>query len=79
MAGVRRLIHFTSSKEYLRGGITLADTFHKCNHVVEETFGKTDTVFTHEDGEERSNKVTKEFCKFMAAFEVVQALPTEFD
>ena len=79
MAGVKRLIHFTTSKEYLRGGISLADTFHKCNHVVEETFGKTDTVFKHEDGEERSNKVTKEYSKFMAAFEVVQALPTEYD
>ena len=36
-------------------------------------------IFKHEDGEERSNKVTKEYAKFMAAFEVVQALPTEYD
>ena len=36
-------------------------------------------IFKHEDGEERSNKVTKEYAKFMAAFEVVQALPAEFD
>ena len=79
MARVRRLIHFVSSKEYMKGGITLADTFYKCNHAVEETFGKTDNVFMHEDGVERSYKVTKEFCKFMAAFEVVEALPTEFD
>ena len=79
MAGVRRLIHFTTSKEYLRGGISLADTFHKCNHVVEETFGKLDKVFIHEDGEQRSNKVTKKYMKFIAAFEVVQALPTEYD
>ena len=63
----------------MKGGITLADTFHKCNHTIEETFGKTDNVFTHEDGEIRSNKVTKEFCNFMATFEVVGALPTEFD
>ena len=79
MAGVRRLIHFTTSKEYLRGGISLADTFHKCNHVVEETFGKLDTILTQEDGQKRSNKITKEYMKFMAAFEVVQALPTEYD
>ena len=79
MSGVRRLIHYVSSKEYMKGGISLSDTFHKCNHTVEETFGKTDNVFMHEDGVERSNKVTKEFCKFMVAFEVVEALPTEFD
>ena len=79
MARVKRLIHFTTTKEYLRGGISLADTFHKCSHVVEETFGKNDTVFTQEDGQKRSNKMTKEYKKFMAAFEVVQALPAEFD
>ena len=49
MSGVKRLINFTTSKEYLRGGISLADTFHKCSHMVEETFGKIHTVFEQED------------------------------
>ena len=33
----------------------------------------------HENGDTMSNIATKEFCKFMAALDVVMALPTEFD
>ena len=51
MAAVKRLIHFVSSKEYMKDGIILAETLQKCNHFVEETYGKTDRVFLHEDGE----------------------------
>ena len=69
----------TTTKEYLRGGISLADTFHKCSHVVEETFGNVDVILEQEDGVKRSNKMTKEYKKFAAAFEVVEALPEEFD
>ena len=75
MAGVKRLIHFTNSKEHFKGGITLADTFQKCAHIVEETFGQDEKVFEHEDGEERSNKVLKEWMKFIKAFELIQMLP----
>ena len=49
MAGVRRLVHFTNSNDHLRGGISLADTFHKYSHRVEETFSKNDKLFMHED------------------------------
>ena len=51
MAGVRRLVQFTNSKRHLKGGISLADTFQKCSHIVEETFGQSEKVFQHEDGE----------------------------
>ena len=44
MAGAKRLIHFINSKEHLRGGISLADTFYKCSHIIEETFGKVDVI-----------------------------------
>ena len=50
MASVKRLVHFVSIKEYMKGGITVADTFNKVNHFVEETHWKTDKVFMHEDG-----------------------------
>ena len=73
ISGVKRLINFTTSKEYLRGGISLSDTFHKCAHVVEETFGKIDTVFEQEDKVKCSNRATKEHMKFMAAFDVVES------
>ena len=44
-----------------------------------DTHGKTDKVFTHEDGQQRDNKVVKEYLKFLAAFEVVEAFPPEFN
>ena len=46
---------------------------------MEETYGKTDKVFLYEDGQIRDNKVTKEFFKFLSVFEVVEALPAEFN
>merc|ERR1712030_199812 len=60
-------------------GISVADTFQKCSHVVEETFGKVNIILEQEDGVKRSNKMTKEYKKFASAFEVVEALPAEFD
>ena len=57
----------------------MADTFQKCAHVVEETFGKNDTIFEQEDKVKCSNRATKEHMKFMAAFDVVESLPTEYD
>ena len=63
----------------MKGGITVADTFNKVNHFVEETHGKIDKVFMHEDGKQRDNKVVKEYLKFLAAFEVVEALPPDFN
>ena len=79
MAGAKRSIHFINSKVHLRGGISLADTFYKCCHIIEETFGKVDVITEQEDAVKRSNKPTKEFQKFLAAFEVVEALPAEYD
>ena len=79
MARVRRLIQFTNSKEHLKGGISVADTFQKCSNIVEETFGQSEKVFQHEDSEQRSNKVTKEWMKFIRAFETIQALPSKYD
>ena len=55
------------------------DTFQKCAHTVEETFGQDEKVFKHEDGEDRSNKVLKEWMKFMKAFETIQSLPADPD
>ena len=78
MAALKRLIHFVQTKDYMKGGISVADTFNKVNHFIEETHGKTDNVFTHEDGQKRDNKVTKEYLKYLAAFEVVEAFPPEF-
>ena len=43
------------------------------------TFGKVDITTKQEDSVERSNKPTKEFQKFLLAFEVVEALPAEYD
>ena len=63
----------------MQGGISLGDTLHKCSHVIEETFGKVDITTEQSDGVKRSNKMTKEFQKFLAAFEVVEALPAEYD
>ena len=48
------------------------------NHFIEETHGKADKVFTHEDGEICDNKVYKELIRYLAAYEVVEALPQEF-
>ena len=52
---------------------------YKCSHVIEETFGKIDITTEQQDGVKRSNKMTKEFQIFLAAFEVVEALPAEYD
>ena len=79
LSGIKRLLHFLNTKEYLQGGISLADTLYKCSHVIEETFGKIDITTEQQDGVKRTNKMTKEFQKFLAAFEVVEALPAEYD
>ena len=63
----------------MQGRISLGDTLHKCSHVIEETFSKVDITTEQSDGVKRSNKMTKEFQKFLAAFEVVEALPAEYD
>ena len=52
---------------------------YKCSNIVDETFGKADISTKQEDEIERSNKPTKEFQKFLLAFEVVEALPNEYD
>ena len=72
MATAKRLTNFINSKEHLRGGISLADAFYRCSHIIEETFGKVDIYTEQEDSVKRSNKPTKEFQKFLLAFEVVE-------
>ena len=52
---------------------------HKVANIVEETFGKADVVTKQTDGMERSNKPTKEYEKFRLAFELIEALPQEYD
>ena len=79
LADVKRLKNFLSTKEHLRGGISLADALYKCSHIVDEIFGKVDITTKQEDSIERSNKPTKEFQKFLLGFEVVEALPAEYD
>ena len=59
MAALKRLIHFVQTKDYMKGGISVADTFNKVNHFIEEKHGKTDKVFTHEDGQKGTTKSPK--------------------
>ena len=79
MAAVRRLHHFIHTKDYMRGGVSAADTLNRVNHYINETLGKSNTAFTHEDGQQRDRMVFKELMKFLAAFEVLEALPREFN
>ena len=79
MANVKRLKTFLNTKEHLKGGMSLNNTFYKCNTLIDDTFGKIDVLTTQGDKQLRSNKPTKEFQKFLLAFEVVEALPSEFD
>ena len=75
MATVKSLYHFIHNKDYMKGGISPADTFNKINHYIDETQGKAVKTFLHKDGQLRDNKVHKELLKFIAAYEVVEALP----
>ena len=59
--------------------MSLNNTFYKCSTLIDDTFGKIDVLTTQGDKQLRSNKPTKEFQKFLLAFEVVEALPSEFD
>merc|ERR1712030_178738 len=59
--------------------LSLNNTFYKCSSLIDDTFGKIDVLTTQADKQLRSNKPTKEFQKFMLAFNVVEALPSEFD
>ena len=52
---------------------------YKCSNIVDETFGKADIYTDQSDEVSRSNKPNKEFQKFLLAFEVVEALPNEYD
>ena len=70
---------FLNTKEHLKGGMSLYNTFYKCSTLIDDTFGKIDVFTTQGDKQLRSNKPTKEFQKFLLAFEVVEALPSEFD
>merc|ERR1712074_294280 len=79
MQKVKRFRNFINTKEHLRGGMSLSNTFYKCSTIVEDTFGKNDVFTTQSDQQLRSNKPTKEFHKFWLAFEVVEGLPSEFD
>ena len=79
MANVKRLRMYLNTKEHLRGGISLFNMLYKCSNIVDETFGKVDISTDQSDGVKRSNKPTKEFQKFLLSFEVVEALPNEYD
>merc|ERR1712015_313732 len=79
MHKVKRFRNFINTKEHLRGGMSLSNTFYKCSTIVEDTFGKNNVFNTQSDQQLRSNKPTKEFHKFWLAFEVVEGLPSEFD
>merc|ERR1712015_392764 len=79
MQKVKRFRNFINTKEHLRGGMSLSNTFYKCSTIVEDTFGKNDVFTTQSDQQLQSNKPTKEFHKFWLAFEVVEGLPSEFD
>ena len=50
----------------------------RVNHYIEETHGKSNKTFKHEDGQQHDNKVYKELLKFLAAYEAVEAFPQEF-
>lgn len=78
MATVKRLQHYVHNKDYMKGEVSPADTFNRVNHYNEETHGKADKTFKHEDGQQRDNKVHKELLKFLAAYEAVEAFPQEF-
>ena len=45
MQKVKRLRNFINTKEHLKGGMSLSNTFYKCSSIIEDTFGKND-VFT---------------------------------
>ena len=79
MQNVKRLRNFINTKEHLKGGMSLSNTFYKCSSLIEDIFGKIDVFTTQSDKQLRSNKPTKEFHKFLLAFDVVEALPSEFD
>ena len=78
MATVKRLQHYVHNKDYKKGGISPANTFNRVNHYIEETHGKADKTFKHEDGQQRDNKVHKELLKYLAAYEAVESFPQEF-
>jgi len=59
--------------------MSLNNTFYKCSTRKDDTFGKIDVLTTQGDKQLRSNKPTKEFQKFLLAFDVVEALLSEFD
>merc|ERR1712105_199787 len=69
---------FLNTKEHLKGGMSLNNTFYKCSSLIDDTFGKIDVLTTQGDKQLRSNKPTKEFQKFLLAFDVVEALPSGF-
>ena len=79
MANVKRLKMYMNTKEHLRGGISQYNMLYKCSNIVDETFGQVDISFDQSDGVNRSNKPNKEFQRFLLAFEVVEALPNEYD
>ena len=58
--------------------MTVIQTLHEINFLIEECHGKTDKVFKHEDGTIRDNKIAKEVLKFLAAYEVIANLPPKF-
>ena len=79
MSNVKRLKTFLNSKEHLKGGVSLANMFYRCSTLVEDTFGKLDEFTLHSDKVTRDNKGTKEYHKFRMSFEIVEALPSEYD
>ena len=79
MEAVKKLHHFIHTKDYMWGGISAADTFNKVNHYINKILGKSNRAFTHDDGQQRDRMVFKELMKFLAAFEVIEALPREFN
>ena len=50
MASVKRLTNFLHKKDYMKGGISTADTFNKIDHFIDENQGKSIKTFKHEDG-----------------------------
>ena len=79
MANVKRLETFLNTREHLKGGVSLANMFYRCNTLVEDAFGKIDVFTLQSDKITRDNRTTKEYHKFRMSYDIVKALPSEFD